>query len=81
MHFVFVYFLRLIVRVCFFAQLFAFCVRLPLHQADTDEEKTMDSSDEDSSEYSSDIFSLTLEEQGPEMVVLGTLRKVCVCQD
>lgn len=47
-------------------------------QADTDEEKTMDSSSESSSSGydDSDVYSLTLQEQGPEMVVLGTLRKV-----
>lgn len=48
-------------------------------EADTDEdEKTSGdgSSDSDGSEYSSDIYSLTLHDNGPEMVVLGTLRKV-----
>lgn len=41
-----------------------------------DEKTSADSSDSGDSNFSSDIYSLTLNETGPEMVVIGTLRKV-----
>ena len=40
------------------------------------EDKTSAESSDSGSDFSSDIYSLTLNEAGPEMVVLGTLRKV-----
>ncbi|CAM9782179.1 unnamed protein product, partial [Hapterophycus canaliculatus] len=43
--------------------------------SDLDEKTSADSSDSGDSDFSSDIYSLTLNETGPEMVVLGTLRK------
>lgn len=44
-------------------------------ESDPEEKTDMEESD-DGSEFSSDIYSLTLNETGPEMVMLGTLRKV-----
>ncbi|CBN79697.1 hypothetical protein Esi_0388_0005 [Ectocarpus siliculosus] len=40
-----------------------------------DDKSSAESSDSGNSDFSSDIYSLTLNETGPEMVVLGTLRK------
>ncbi|CAM9293643.1 unnamed protein product [Pylaiella littoralis] len=43
--------------------------------SDPDEKTSADSSDSDDSDFSSDMYSLALNDAGPEMVVLGTLRK------
>lgn len=56
-------------RACFFQE----------DDSDLDEKTSADSSsDSGDSDFSSDLYSLALNETGPEMVVLGTLRKVCV---
>ena len=53
-------------------------ISLYLQEDDSDvEDKTSAESSDSGSDFSSDIYSLTLNEAGPEMVVLGTLRKVC----
>eukprot|EP00752_Nemacystus_decipiens_P001585 g1546.t1 len=43
--------------------------------SDLDEKTSAESSDSGDSDFSSDLYSLALNETGPEMVVLGTLRK------
>lgn len=52
-------------------------ISLPSQEEESDDDKSSaESSDSGNSDFSSDIYSLTLNETGPEMVVLGTLRKV-----